>query len=467
MHFLSIKKQDIAILLPIVLVGLFLRVHKLSSMVGFDFDQEYAAMFADTILKVFPVQMIGQGLSVPGLFMGPFYFYYLVPFFALTHLHPIGGYIGSIALGLSGIVLSYVLLKHVFGQATAILGSFLLSVLLLYIQYDWAMAPTYSSIGIVILTWFCLYAYWHKHMQFLPVLAFIFGMFTSFHPILFPFYLVFFVLVLIKRKFPSIKIFLFSVLCFLLPLTPLLMFEYFRHFLEVKALFSLSQTSKGEPKTFTTLIEYALILFRFPVLLTSVPIQGLLATAFSAIVYGVPLAMASKKIGFWKDRFHITILITTLVVFLLYYVVLPTHVPEYYFLGVEVILFIYIVATMGLLLKTQAKIIVLAFVGFLTIYNIGLLTSRWSNSSGFALSEKEFILQKIKTIQGDKPNFDIRYNIDPGQEYGFGYLRRLYNLRTEEGESHTIYEIVMPLSRTTEKIDIFSPSKSIGVIIRK
>ena len=76
------------ILFPIVLLGFFLRAYKLPEMVGFDFDQEYAAEFAKTILTVFPVAMIGQGLSVQGLFMGPLYFYFLVPFFALTRMHP-------------------------------------------------------------------------------------------------------------------------------------------------------------------------------------------------------------------------------------------------------------------------------------------------------------------------------------------------------------------------------------------
>ena len=70
-HFTT---KDFIILLLIVSLGLFLRLYKLSSMVGFDFDQEYAAMFAHTILKVYPIAMIGQGLSVQGLFMGPFYF---------------------------------------------------------------------------------------------------------------------------------------------------------------------------------------------------------------------------------------------------------------------------------------------------------------------------------------------------------------------------------------------------------
>ncbi len=333
------KTKDFIILFAIVVVGLFLRLYKLPAMVGFDFDQEYAAMFAQTILKVFPIQMIGQGLSVQGLFMGPFYFYYLVPFFALTHLDPIGGYVGSIFLGIGTIILYYVLLRRVFGRIAGIISALLASTLLLYIQYDWAMAPTYSSSCIVLLTWFCLYNYWYGRTAYLLLLSFLFGMYTSIHPILFPFYALFVLMLAMRRKLPSLRIALLSLFLFIIPLTPLLLFEYFRHFLELKTLLALHGSSSAEGKSFATLIDYSLILFRFPVLLFQFPLAGWSATTFSILFYMAPIILSVKKIGFWKDRFHIYMMVATLVVFLCYYYFLPTHVPEYYFIGVESIIF--------------------------------------------------------------------------------------------------------------------------------
>jgi len=38
------------------------------------------------------------------LFVGPWYFYFLVPFYALSGLHPLGGAIGSVVLGLITII---------------------------------------------------------------------------------------------------------------------------------------------------------------------------------------------------------------------------------------------------------------------------------------------------------------------------------------------------------------------------
>lgn len=460
-----IRGKDLRIILPIALVGLFLRLFHLRQLVGFDFDQEYAAMFAQNVLTVFPIQMIGQGLSVPGLFMGPFYFYYLVPFFALSRLDPIGGYIGSIALGIFSLVLSFFILKHIFDKTTAIVGSLLLATLVLYIQYDWAMAPTYSSIGLIILTWLCMFKYWMGHMKYLPLLAFIFGLYTSFHPILFPFYFVFLLLLGIKRKMPSIPLFLISWVCFVLPITPLLMFEYFRHFLEVKALFTLGQSSKGEVKNLQTLIEYGLILFRFPVLVTGLPLKGLAATVFSLVTYGGMAWLAFKRKSFWKNSFHITILVSSVGIFLLYYYMLPTHVPEYYFIGVETILFIYMIASIGYVLTTHLKIVARILLILILLTNVITLITKWRTPSSASLADKSYILRAIEQREKTATDYDIRYNIDPGQDYGLGYLTRLYNLHPNGGSR--IYEIVLPISRTHEKIDIYSPSKSIGVILHK
>ena len=67
------------LLFLILIMAVILRFYRLSEMASLDFDQEYASNFAYRVLREFPIQMIGQGLSVQGLFMGPWYFYFLVP----------------------------------------------------------------------------------------------------------------------------------------------------------------------------------------------------------------------------------------------------------------------------------------------------------------------------------------------------------------------------------------------------
>jgi hypothetical protein len=461
----KIKPRDILILTLIVLFGLCLRVYKLSFMVNFDFDQEYATEFAKTILQIYPIAMIGQGLSVQGLFMGPFYFYFLVPFFALTHLHPIGGYIGSIVVSLGQIIAAYFLLKHIFGKVAGYIGALLSATLLLYIQYSWYMAPTYSGVIVIIATWFCLYKYWHSDQRYVPLLAFIFGMYTSIHPIFFPFYFVFILIALMRRKIPKFSITIYSLILFVIPLAPLLAFEYFRNFAEVKTLLSLRGSSASEPKTIALLIDYAMILFRFPMELFHLPFKGMVANVISGLFYLTPIILWVKNIGFWKDRFHIVMVLSSIIMFLGYYYLLPTHVPEYYFIGVQSIIFIYAAATLALLLQTKARWVGIVLLGIVLYFNITGLVSLWQHPGGHSLGDKLFILQTIKDRQKDNQNFDVTQNIDYGQHYGFGYLTRLLDIKAT-GEHDTVYEIVLPTTRTKEKIDILSPSGGIGLIIR-
>src|SRR3989344_7542643 len=111
------------ILLIIVLIAAFLRFYRLPEMANFDYDQEYASGFAYTVLKEYPIKLIGQGLSVEGLFMGPIYFYYLVPFFSLFNLHPIGGFVGSVFLGLFTIIIYYIVANKLFGFPAGIIAA--------------------------------------------------------------------------------------------------------------------------------------------------------------------------------------------------------------------------------------------------------------------------------------------------------------------------------------------------------
>ena len=104
------------LLFLILIMAVILRFYRLSEMASLGFDQEYASNFAYRVLREFPIQMIGQGLSVQGLFMGPWYFYFLVPFYMIFHLHPLGGAIGSVILGLITILAYYYFGNKIFGK---------------------------------------------------------------------------------------------------------------------------------------------------------------------------------------------------------------------------------------------------------------------------------------------------------------------------------------------------------------
>lgn len=455
-NYLNIKenKIDLLILLVILIFGLIIRIYNLPGVVGFDFDQEYAASFATGIIKDYPIQLIGQGLSVQGLFMGPLYFYYLVPFFVMSGLHPIGGYVGSIILGLIITASYYFILKNVFGRKAGLIAAFLRATLFIKLGNDWAMVPSYSSELVILLTWYFLYKYWKGDYKYLLFLAFVLGLYTSFHPILFPFYLVFIIFIIIKHvinkdKF-KLKYYILSFILFLIPLTPLILFEYLHNFEELKLLFSLNGTSSAQPKNLDVLKDYLLIVLRYPGVVLGITKIMDLIIFFSIAIYSIFILLTIKRKAFYKEKFHILFFPFTIIVFILYYYFLPIKISDYYLLGIEVIFFIYLCGIFGFLIEKKHKI-TLSILVIIFILNMKLLVDYWNRPFSLTLKDKESVLKEVARLAPDnKMNLDMVY--DYGQHYGLGYLLRYYNIDPIRGEENPTYTIVIPSGKVNGEV---------------
>ncbi|KKR09626.1 MAG: hypothetical protein UT38_C0025G0003 [Microgenomates group bacterium GW2011_GWA2_39_19] len=422
-------------------------------MAAFDFDQEYASNFAYSVIKEFPVQLIGQQLSVEGLFMGPLYFYYLVPFFALFNLHPFGGFVGSVILGLTTVVAYFIIGKKMFGTKAGIVLAGLKATLFHQVRNDWTMAPSYSSELIVLITWYCFYRYWKGETKILPLMGLSFGLFTSFHPILFPFYFVFIGLLIIKKRLPSFKIAILSLVAFAIPITPLLLFEYFHKFLEVKRLLSFFGTNTSPFKIDTLLQNLQITYFGLGELLSFYTIPKEL---FASVFFASLLMLIFKKSQFSKESFHKYALIISFLAFLLYYTFFPSHIPEYYFLGLTTLFFLYFGAMLSLLVRNRWPFVALLLVlGNITYSNVSLFVDRWQNPSLTTLAYKDFVVKEITYRETNNNEFYVSYIKNPGWDYGFNYLFKLYG-QDIEGRiaKDRVYTIVTPKSLSPDSLDI-------------
>lgn len=457
--YLITNRSMLLSLLLIISIGAMLRFYKLADMSQFEFDQEYAANFAYTVIKDYPIQLIGQGLSVQGLFMGPLYFYYLVPFYALFNLHPIGGAVGSVILGLFTILIYFWVGKNLFGVKTGLTLAFLRAALLSYLGVDWLVTPAFSSDLTVLLTWFCFYKYWYGQTKYIIPIFFLFGLYTSFHPILFPFYFVFLMIIIIKRIFPKIKEFLIALVAGIIPLLPLIKFEIDHSFLEVKLLFKFSSEHiVRETKDLNSLFNFLKVEVTGPlsILLSDYGSSWLIPT--SIIILIIMVFIALLRIAFWTKSFHLIMLITTFVIFTLYYFLLPTHVPEYYFMPVTTLLFIYIVATANLLLNLKYKFLFYLAYIFIFIWNFNYLKSSWSSTSLKNLSQKDTIVREIISRQPENSQFFVSYIMPFGANTGYAYLFKVYNRVPAKDVIQPLYNIVYPSSIVVDDIDFHSGS---------
>lgn len=474
--FFNIMKKNInnflkqhGLFLLILIIGAALRFYRLPEMTSFDFDQEYASNFAFSVLREFPIQMIGQGLSVQGLFMGPWYFYFLVPFYALSGLHPLGGAIGSVVLGLITIIAYYYFANKIFGKPAGLIAAFFQAVLFRNLANDWSITPAFSCNLAVIITWFCFFKYWQGETKQLPLLGLMFGLFTSFHPILFPFYFVFLFLFLFKRIFPSRKILALTIIAFIIPLVPLIMFEYFHRFLEIKLLvemFTLSKMVSGGSSLFPKLVNFSSFIFNGTQYILGFKLFS--DYLLSAIIFLVLILFTIKKIHVWKESFHLWAIIATCLIFVLYYGFLPTQVIGYYFSAPTVILVFYLAGILGYFAARKlSRFFVAIFLIFLLFVNLKtLIFERWLNPNLITLSHKDKIIGTIIEKQPKGKDFFVSFLNAPGWNFGFNYFFKIYGrIPKDKAVNDYIYTIVIPKELSPDSIN-FS-SGNIGLILPK
>lgn len=448
-------RKPLFYLLLILVAAALVRFYRLPEMANFDFDQEYASNFAYLIFNEYPIRFIGQPLSIDGLYMGPWYFYFLTPFFYLFGLHPLGGFVGSVLVGLITILIYYWVGKEFFGSKAGLIAAGLRGFLFSKIEVDWTMVPAYHTDGIILLTWLCFYRYWQGKTLYLVPLGLLFGLYTSIHPILFPFYLVFLTLLLIKRRLPDLKITLLSVISFILPILPLIIFEFLHSFLEITRLVSLFTEGSGSSKDPAQLLSFIQINLYEPFKVLG--ISSVSSQLLSLIFLGSFIYLTVKKHSFLKDKFHLGFYLITFLVFTIYYYLSPTHVPEYYFWAVTTLSLFYISGLLSLMLqKPTGKIILFAILMYLLLTNLRSLQTKWDNPSLITLFHKDVIVREILKHQTTDKYF-VSYIALPGWNFGFDYLFKLSgNYPDYKRAEPPTYTIVIPKSLSGTDSDFTS-----------
>lgn len=449
------------ILLSILLLGLLLRFYRLPEMASYDFDQEYVTNFVLDVVRIYPIRFIGQGMSVEGLFMGPWYFYGLVPFYMLTNLDPIGGFIGSVLFG-GAIILAYYLVgKRIFSKEVGLMAAFLRATGFFALQADWSMVPSYSSDICILSLWLLFFWIW-KHRRnlsrqtfsnplfwLLPSVFFIFGFLTSMHPVHFHFGLVFLILVALWRVRFSLKSVGVAIVALFLPITPLLIFEYLRNFAmtrQVLMMFSGEYAgSKSEGFSWDR-VMYTLkaALNQWNQVWELSSDQRLIGLSLLLLVGALLIWLLRKR--FPQEKwFHFTAFGTTIFITILYYMFFPTHVPAYYLRGIQALSVLYLSFVFVELWheKKTTKALAVFLLGLFCVLNAHSLFSAWTRTDLIRLSRKQAIIDHILEQANGQP-FQVSYVTEPGWQFGYKSLFRLAEL--EPGEQGPVYTIVAPVN---------------------
>lgn len=118
-------RNEKLLFLLILIVASFLRLYRLESTIMFEGDQGRDAIIARQILIDHNLTLIGPVTSVGNMYLGPFYYYFMVPWLALSYPSPVGPHYGVAIVGIITVAFLYVVMKQMFNSRAAVFASLL------------------------------------------------------------------------------------------------------------------------------------------------------------------------------------------------------------------------------------------------------------------------------------------------------------------------------------------------------
>lgn len=290
---------------------------------GYDQGQhflEVKKIVVDHHLTLIGTQVGGAG----GFFQGPGWYYLLaIPFF-LTGGNPYGAIALMFFLGMATVFLTFIFASEMFDKWTGIAVAFLTAVspaLIANTRFVWPPFPIYL---LTVFFLFFLYKIFQNKEKFFPLLTCTVGLMAHFEIAtagLFFGHLFFLVPILFIKKLISFRYFVLGILSFVLPFTPLILFDLRHNFLLSKGMmnFLTSNDNSSHQVTYlyiTKMFEnhYAAFKYNFAAAFSS---DILLVVIFILLIIGTYYILVSKRYSFAQKLFTLYLAISPIVFFLL------------------------------------------------------------------------------------------------------------------------------------------------------
>ena len=233
---------------PIILLILFLAAAKYfyQALVlnPFEIDQEFLALEAWNFLKLGKATLIGAHTSVGGMYIGPFYTYFITLLMFLTKLNPHTINIASAVWATATAVSLYFIGRKLFSREVGMVAGILAAVSLDYLSLL-SVPPLVIPLGLVSLLTFYSLSQWSNNRRFFIVSVILAGIGLHLH--FTGLYLSAFILLwLFITKFKLTKRdLIITVLLILFFLSPLIVFDLRHDFLNSRNFITFLLTTNG------------------------------------------------------------------------------------------------------------------------------------------------------------------------------------------------------------------------------
>lgn len=455
--FKTIRKHRYFLI--VLIVGFVLRVYKYDELFLYGHDHDLAGWFVRDVVFNKHLRLIGQETSTAGIYIGPIYYYLLIPFYALTKFDPIGSVIFITIFGIFSIWSFYFVFGKVFGKKEALIATVIYAISFYTVHNDREVFPTTP-----VITWGIWYFYSlslllkAKFKKGFTIAGILVGLIWHLNFALVLLLPLLMVAIILSKKIPKIADLWRGIFSFVFLSLPLIVFELKHNFIQVRALISSLTTDQGS--VYTGVEQFKRVIY-----LLGKNASGLLMGSFDILTFSIVFIaimilftyLIYKKV---VDRKLGILLVFWVCFYVIFFSLYSKNLSEYYLNGTIVFFIIVFTILIASLFKSKRyKLIGLSMMVIFAVVNLGKFFGQEINRNGY-VERKEIISQIHKDADNnDYPCVSISYITSPGYELGYRYFLWLYDLKIKKPDSLApVYTIVFPL-RDDIKVD-----KTVGAI---
>lgn len=455
------------ILLVILLIGVFFRTYAVVDRFEYAHDADLYSWIVKDILVDHHFRLIGQQTSAAGVYIGPLFYYLLVPFFFLFNMDPIGALVFSVILGIFTILSYYFVFKNIFNKTIGYITTYLYSVTLVTSGMDRWIVPTITTSLWSVWYFYILMNILKKDYSRLWILGVLIGLVWHIHIALVPTLAAVPVAIFFAKKLPNIQQFKKFLMVLVATNLPYLIFELKHGFSQT---ISIINNFGGDFGGGTGIYKLELILIKLSSntlnLYFQPEIPGFLNNQWFFVF------MTLVILGFVKFELlrlkQAVVLLVWILGPIIFFTISSSLISEYYFSNLYII-FLLILALGAYFIYSKSRILKVAVIILLLLLglrNSYYLINQYYYEKGYL--ERKHTMEFIKNdaYQKGYPCISVNYITSPGENVGFRYLFWLNNMHVNQPNSGSpIYHIVIPASYSPD--EVVQKFGQIGVIIPK
>lgn len=259
---LSIKKWvrnnrlEFFLILAIIILAAFLRLWRISEYMTFLGDEGRDVLAVKRMIVDHKWRLIGPVTSIGNMYLGPLYYYLILPSMIFSRLSPVGPAVMVALLGIITVGLVWWIGREWLGKKAGLIAAFLYAIspiIIVYSHSSWNpnVMPFFALLSI-----FGIWRVWQKNQfWWLPIIGVTLSFAVQSHwlgLLLFPTVGLFWLLTLLKLKKTKVSLkpfvfhnLLFLIIFLLLTIVPLVWFDFRHNFINFNALKAFFSDRQG------------------------------------------------------------------------------------------------------------------------------------------------------------------------------------------------------------------------------